>query len=71
LAYLLYGHALRTLPVPAVSTLVLAEPAVATVLGVTMLGDVMDTLGEVGLGVLCVVLVAAAVSTDSRRARNT
>lgn len=61
LAYLLYGHALRALPVPVVSTLVLAEPAVATVLAVAVLGETMDVPARAGLGILSMVLIATAL----------
>ena len=54
LAYLLFGRGLRVLPAGPVATLVLAEPLVATVLGVVVLGERLGALGWVG----CVLVVA-------------
>nr|BFE85684.1 hypothetical protein GCM10020093_082850 [Planobispora longispora] len=39
LAYFLYGRGLRATPVATAATLALAEPAVATLLGVVILGE--------------------------------
>jgi DME family drug/metabolite transporter len=58
-AYLLYGHALRTVPVPVVSTLVLVEPACATLLAITFLHEHLDRLTGAGLALLCLTLLAA------------
>lgn len=53
-AYLLFGRGLRHLPAGPVTTLVLAEPLVATLLGVAVLGERLGPLGWVG----CVLVVA-------------
>jgi DME family drug/metabolite transporter len=70
-AYRLYGHALRTVSVPMVSTLILAEPAAATVLSVTVLGEHLDALACAGLALICTTLLAAAVpNRPPRRTEN-
>ncbi len=48
LAYVLFGRGLRHLPAGPVTTLVLAEPVVATVLGVVLLGESLAVLGWIG-----------------------
>jgi DME family drug/metabolite transporter len=60
-AYRLYGHALRTVSVPMASTLILAEPAVATLLSVTVLGQHLDALSCAGLTLIGATLLAAAL----------
>lgn len=47
-AYLLFGRGLRVLDAGPVTTLVLAEPVVATILGVTVLGERLGALGWLG-----------------------
>jgi DME family drug/metabolite transporter len=56
-AYVLFGRGLRVLPAGPVATLVLAEPLVATLLGVGLLGETLGMLGWVGA-----VLVAAGLA---------
>ena len=60
LAYLLYARGLRTAPVTTATTYGLAEPAIAAVLGLTVLGEHLDVAGFAGLGVLALGLVALA-----------
>ncbi|GGV05138.1 transporter [Actinomadura cremea] len=55
-AYLLFARGLRSTPATAATTLTLAEPAVAAVLGVVLLGEHLGGLAPVGLA-----LVAAAL----------
>jgi DME family drug/metabolite transporter len=50
LAYVLFGRGLTHLPAGPVTTLVLAEPVVATLLGVLVLGETIPVLGWVGVG---------------------
>jgi DME family drug/metabolite transporter len=57
LAYLLYARGLRTTPVTTATTLGLAEPAIAALLGLTLLGEHLSGTGLAGLGVLAVSLV--------------
>ena len=60
LAYLLYARGLRTTAVTTATTLGLAEPAVAAVLGLAVLGEHLTATGFAGLAVLAVSLVIAA-----------
>ena len=60
LAYLLYARGLRTTAVTTATTLGLAEPAVAAVLGLAVLGEHLTPTGLAGLGVLAISLVIAA-----------
>ncbi|MEU6344169.1 EamA family transporter [Streptomyces sp. NPDC046977] len=65
LAYRLFGHGLRRTPAAAATTLTLAEPAVAALLGVAVLGERLTPLSWTGLGVLGLAL--AALSRGVRR----
>jgi len=60
LAYLLYARGLRTTPVTTATTLGLAEPAIAAVLGLTVLGERLSVAGFCGLAVLAVALLTLA-----------
>ena len=68
LAYLLYARGLRTTAVTTATTLGLAEPAIAAVLGLAVLGEHLTTTGLAGLGVLAVSLVIAAWPSQRRPA---
>ncbi|MEU0518924.1 EamA family transporter [Streptosporangium sp. NPDC006007] len=61
LAYLLYGRGLRATPVAIAATLALAEPAVAALLGVVVLGERLTPVSAGGLVLLGVSLVAVAL----------
>ncbi|MCA0328948.1 MAG: DMT family transporter [Actinobacteria bacterium] len=52
LAYVLFGRGLRHLPAGPVTTLVLAEPVVATLLGVLVLGETIPALGWAGIALV-------------------
>ena len=56
LAYLLFARGLAVSPVGTTTTLTLAEPAVAALLGVVVLGEQLDTLSWLGLGLLVAAL---------------
>ncbi|MDX3073854.1 EamA family transporter [Streptomyces sp. NPDC088354] len=58
LAYRLFGHGLRSTTASAATTLTLAEPAVAAVLGVAVLGERLGALSWTGLAVLGLALAA-------------
>ena len=58
LAYLLYGRGLRTVSAPVAVTLGLAEPVVAAILGLVVLGERLTSTDIVGL-----VLVGLALAT--------
>jgi DME family drug/metabolite transporter len=60
LAYLLYARGLRTTAVTTATTLGLAEPAIAALLGLIVLGEHLTATGLAGLGVLAVSLVILA-----------
>jgi DME family drug/metabolite transporter len=61
LAYRLYARGLRTTPVTAATTLGLAEPAIAALLGLTLLGEHLSGTGLAGLGVLAASLAILAL----------
>ncbi|HEY9475759.1 MAG TPA: DMT family transporter, partial [Mycobacteriales bacterium] len=68
-AYRLFGHGLRHTPAQVATTLTLAEPAVAAVLGVALLGERLPALSWCGLAVLALGLVLLAVPVDASRRR--
>lgn len=51
-AYWLYGHGLRHLPVPRAVTLTLAEPVTAAVLGVVVLSEGLAPVGWLGIAMV-------------------
>ncbi|WP_106246259.1 EamA family transporter [Nonomuraea fuscirosea] len=61
LAYFLYGRGLRTTPVATAATLALAEPTVAALLGLVVLGERLAPVSIAGLVLLGLSLVAVAV----------
>jgi drug/metabolite transporter, DME family len=68
LAYRLFGRGLRSTPAQVATTLTLAEPAVATLLGVAVLGERLPVLSWCGLGVLAAGLGCLAVPVRDRTA---
>ncbi len=69
LAYVLFGRGLAVLPAAPVTTLVLAEPLVATLLGVTLLHERLPASGIAGATMILVGLVLQGV-VASRRPRD-
>jgi DME family drug/metabolite transporter len=70
LAYVLFGRGLAVLPAGPVTTLVLAEPVVATALGTVVLGERIGVAGALGAGlVLGGLLVQGRGSARSRARR--
>src|SRR5215472_2734429 len=67
LAYRLFGRGLRSTPAQVATTLTLAEAAVATLLGVAVLGERLPTLSWCGLAVLAAGLACLAVPVRRRR----
>ena len=61
LAYRLFGHGLRHTPASVATSLTLAEPAVAAVLGVAVLGERLPVASWCGLAVLGLGLVVLTV----------
>ncbi len=68
--YLLYARGLRTIPVTSATTLGLAEPAIAAVLGLTVLGEHLTAAGFGGLAVLATGLVTLAWPTGGSKDRD-
>ncbi|WP_049559305.1 DMT family transporter [Nonomuraea sp. SBT364] len=68
LSYFLYGRGLRTTPVATAATLALAEPAVAALLGLVVLGERLAPVSIGGLVLLGVSLVAVALPERTARA---
>lgn len=66
LAYVLFGRGLRHLPAGPVTTLVLAEPVVATFLGVVVLGESLALLGWVGAALVLAGLALQGVVSARR-----
>ena len=66
-AYVLFGRGLRHLPAGPVTTLVLAEPVVATVLGVVVLGESLTLLGWVGAALVLAGLMLQGVAASRGR----
>ena len=64
-AYLLFARGLRTTPATTATTLTLAEPAVAAVLGVAVLGERLDATGVAGLALLAAGLALLVLPTGS------
>ncbi|MEU4805254.1 EamA family transporter [Actinosynnema sp. NPDC023587] len=62
-AYLLFGHGLRHTTAAAATTLTLAEPAVAAVLGVVVLHERLPPISWAGMALLGLALVALARRT--------
>jgi len=67
LAYRLFGHGLRHTPAQVATTLTLAEPAIATLLGVVVLGETMPAVSWCGLAVLAAGLAVLAMPAGTRR----
>ncbi|MEU8244859.1 EamA family transporter [Nonomuraea sp. NPDC048916] len=61
LSYFLYGRGLRGTPVATAATLALAEPAVAALLGLVVLGERLGLVSVAGLVLLAISLMAVAV----------
>ncbi|MFE9606819.1 DMT family transporter [Streptomyces hokutonensis] len=69
LAYRLFGHGLRHTPASVATSLTLAEPAVAAVLGVTVLDEHLSSASWYGLAVLALGLVLLTVPAGTGGAR--
>ncbi|MGW5156282.1 DMT family transporter [Nonomuraea wenchangensis] len=67
LSYFLYGRGLRTTPVATAATLALAEPAVAALLGVVVLGERLAPVSVAGLVLLAFSLAAVAIPEKAAR----
>lgn len=67
LAYVLFGRGLSVLPAAPVTTLVLAEPLVATVLGVAVLGERLPPAGVAGAALILAGLVLQGLMAARRK----
>lgn len=67
LAYVLFGRGLAVLPAGPVTTLVLAEPLVATALGTGLLGERLTPAGVAGAGLVLLGLAVQGVGSVRRR----
>src|SRR5215469_295260 len=67
-AYLLYGRGLRTVPVPTATTLGLAEPAVAAMLGLIVLHERLSAAAIAGLALVGLALASMAAAPEAQRA---
>lgn len=66
-AYLLFGRGLQVLPAAPAATLVLAEPLVATILGVGLLGEQIGLIGWVGATLVAGGLVLQGLTSTRAR----
>lgn len=74
LGYVLFGYGLARISASTATTVTLIEPAVAAVLAVIVVGERLDVLGWIGLGVIAaalVVLVVAPAAAQRAGARAT
>ncbi|RAG81805.1 EamA family transporter [Streptacidiphilus pinicola] len=69
LAYRVFGYALRRTSAQVATTLTLAEPAVAAVLGVVVLGERLPLVSWCGLAVLALALAFLVVQAPAARRR--
>ena len=56
-AYLFYGHGLKFVPVAKATTLTLAEPLTASLLGILVLGESFNTSAGLGIGMIILGLI--------------
>jgi DME family drug/metabolite transporter len=71
LGYVLFGIGLARVTASTATTITIAEPAVATVLAVLVVGERLTTLGWAGLGMIALVLVLLAVAPTTSPRRET
>jgi DME family drug/metabolite transporter len=67
LAYLLFGRGLQVLPAGPAATLVLAEPLVATILGVGLLGERLGPIGWIGAALVAGGLALQGLTSSRAR----
>lgn len=69
LAYVMFGRGLAVLPAGPVTTLVLAEPVVATLLGVAVLGERLAPVALTGMALVLAGLVLQGLAASGHSAR--
>jgi len=62
-AYLFYGHGLKFVPVAKATTLTLAEPLTASLLGILVLGERFSTSAGLGIGMILIGLTILTLRT--------
>lgn len=70
-AYILFGYGITHLPSPIVSTMGVAEPVWAALIGVLLLGESIPVLGWVGCAIILAALVVLTVDQSRRQADST
>jgi drug/metabolite transporter, DME family len=70
LGYILFGNGLTHLSPGTVSTLTLAEPVLATVLGVFILSEPMNLLGWVGCATIISALALLGIVETGSKSKN-
>jgi DME family drug/metabolite transporter len=70
LGYVLFGVGLSRVPASTATTITIAEPAVATLLAVVIVGERLPGLGWAGLAVIALVLVLLAVAPSNDPAQS-
>lgn len=65
-AYSLFGYGLRAIPASTATALALAQPVVATVLAVTVLGEQLSAASWLGLGLIVAGIALLAVTERQR-----
>jgi DME family drug/metabolite transporter len=70
-AYVLFGRGLRVLPAGVAATLVLAEPLVATLLGVGLLGEQLGSVGWAGAVLVALGLLSEGLLASRRQVGGT
>lgn len=70
-AYILFGIGMRTLRSSTATTITLLEPFVATVLAVVVVGERLEAVGWVGLGLILLSVTVLATARQPERQRDT
>jgi DME family drug/metabolite transporter len=68
-AYLLFGIGMRTLRPSTATTITLLEPFVATVLAVLVVGERLEPVGWVGLGLILTAVTVLATARQPGKSR--
>lgn len=66
-AYLLFGIGMRTLRSTTATTITLLEPFVATILAIVIVGERLDAIGWVGLGLILVAVTVLVTARQTHR----
>lgn len=69
-AYLFYGHGLKSTPVAKATSLTLAEPLTASLLGILVLGEHFNPSAGLGIGLIFAGLAILSIQRKSHEARH-